>query len=104
MACPSLYDGEKGLATCGARSGRWVRRGKGGKVLMSEGMASSVEGGSGRPIPLDAYVCLGLMVLIGSSTATAAKFAVKELPIGLLPMVRFGVAGLVLLPVLWRDG
>ena len=71
---------------------------------MSEGIASSAEGGSGRTIPLNAYVCLGLMVLIGSSTATAAKFAVKELPVGLVPIVRFGVAGLVLLPFLWRDG
>lgn len=53
---------------------------------------------------MNAYVCLGLMVVIGSSTATAAKFAVKELPIGLLPIVRFGVAGLVLLPLLWRAG
>ena len=71
---------------------------------MSEGIASTAESGSGRTIPLDAYVCLGLMVLIGSSTATAAKFAVKELPVGLLPIVRFGVAGLVLLPFLWREG
>lgn len=71
---------------------------------MSEGIASSAENGPGRTIPLNAYVCLGLMVLIGSSTATAAKFAVKELPVGLLPIVRFGVAGLVLLPFLWRGG
>ena len=46
-----------------------------------------------------AYVYLALMVLIGSSTAPAAKFAVRELPPGLLPLVRFGVAGLCLLPV-----
>lgn len=60
-----------------------------------------------------AYLFLGLMVLIGSSTAPAAKFAVRELPVGLLPLVRFGVAGLCLWPVvgskalrdLWRaDG
>jgi drug/metabolite transporter (DMT)-like permease len=44
------------------------------------------------------------MVLITSTTATAAKFAVHELPIGLLPLVRFGVAGLCLLPVAWRGG
>ena len=42
------------------------------------------------------------MVLIGSSTATAAKFAVSDLPIPLLPVVRFGVAGLALLP--WLGG
>ncbi|MBX6315205.1 MAG: DMT family transporter, partial [Isosphaeraceae bacterium] len=53
-----------------------------------------------------AFVVLGLMVLIGSTTATAAKFAVQELPAGLLPIVRFGGAGLCLLPwvrrPLWR--
>lgn len=46
-----------------------------------------------------AYVFLVSMVLIGSSTAPAAKFAVRELPVGLLPLVRFGVAGLCLWPI-----
>jgi drug/metabolite transporter (DMT)-like permease len=45
-----------------------------------------------------------LMVLIGSSTAPAAKFAVRELPVGLLPLIRFGGAGLCLLPVACRGG
>lgn len=53
---------------------------------------------------LPAYAYLGLMVLIGSSTAPAAKFAVRELPAGLLPLIRFGVAGLCLLPVVLRHG
>jgi drug/metabolite transporter (DMT)-like permease len=44
------------------------------------------------------------MVLIGSSTATAAKYVVRELPVGLLPVVRFGGAGLCLLPIVWREG
>jgi drug/metabolite transporter (DMT)-like permease len=39
------------------------------------------------------------MVLIGSSTAPAARFAVRELPVELVPLVRFGVSGLCLLPV-----
>ena len=43
---------------------------------------------------------LALMVLIGSSTAPAAKIAVREIPVGLIPLVRFGVAGLCLWPVL----
>jgi drug/metabolite transporter (DMT)-like permease len=47
-------------------------------------------------------VILGVMVVIGSSTATAAKFAVADLPIPLLPVFRFGVAGLALLP--WLGG
>lgn len=51
-----------------------------------------------------AYLFLALMVLIGSSTATAAKFAVSELPPSLLPLIRFGVAGLFLLPIALRGG
>jgi drug/metabolite transporter (DMT)-like permease len=58
----------------------------------------------GRGADLGAFVTLALMVLIGSSTATAAKFAVRELPVGLLPVVRFGCAGLCLVPLLWRSG
>jgi drug/metabolite transporter (DMT)-like permease len=46
-----------------------------------------------------AWIYLGAMILIGSSTATAAKVALQELPWGLLPLVRFGVAGLVLGPL-----
>ena len=51
-----------------------------------------------------AYVYVSLMVLIGSSTALAARFAARELPVGLLPIVRFGVAGLCLLPAVWHHG
>jgi len=47
---------------------------------------------------------LAAMILIGSTTATAAKFAVRELPAALLPLVRFGGAGLCLLPIAWRGG
>ncbi|HEV3163659.1 MAG TPA: DMT family transporter [Isosphaeraceae bacterium] len=53
---------------------------------------------------VDAYVYLALMVLIGSSTATAAKLAIRELPFGLLPLVRFGGAGLCLLPMACKGG
>ena len=42
------------------------------------------------------------MVLIGSSTAPAARIAVRELPTGLMPVIRFGIAGLILLPVIWN--
>ncbi len=51
-----------------------------------------------------AFVILLVMVLIGSSTALTAKFALRELPIELLPLVRYGVAGLALLPVVLRNG
>ena len=47
---------------------------------------------------------LVLMVLIGSTAASAAKFAVKDVPLGFLPLARFGLAGLCLLPIAWRGG
>ncbi|RUL86849.1 DMT family transporter [Tautonia sociabilis] len=59
--------------------------------------------GEGR-IDLSAYVFLALMVLIGSTTALSAKLAVRELPLPLVPVVRFGVAGLCLLPFARRSG
>jgi drug/metabolite transporter (DMT)-like permease len=43
------------------------------------------------------------MILLGSSTATAAKFALREVPPGLLPIIRFGVAGLLMLPLVARS-
>jgi drug/metabolite transporter (DMT)-like permease len=42
------------------------------------------------------------MVLIGSSTAPAAKIAVQGVPVGLIPLVRFGLAGLCLWPIVAR--
>ncbi len=71
----------------------------------SRGAVSSLE--SAGPIRLPdrgAWVYLVLMVLIGSSTATAAKFAVRELPLGLLPVARFGIAGVCLLPLVLHGG
>src|SRR4051794_32303973 len=75
-------------------------------ALMAEAGAGASRGGSGARPGSDpgAWVFLGLMVLITSTTATAAKFAVHELPIALLPLARFGVAGLCLVPVVWRGG
>jgi drug/metabolite transporter (DMT)-like permease len=46
-----------------------------------------------------AYVYVGLMVIIGSTTAAAARYIVRELPPIWVPVVRFGVAGLMLLPI-----
>jgi drug/metabolite transporter (DMT)-like permease len=51
-----------------------------------------------------AYVYLFLMVVLGSTTAAAARLAVRELPIALLPVVRFGVAGLCILPMIRSRG
>jgi len=62
------------------------------------------SGSAGFPRPASevdyrAYVYVALMVVLGSTTAAAAKFVVREFPIAWLPVVRFGVAGLCLLPV-----
>jgi drug/metabolite transporter (DMT)-like permease len=75
-------------------------------------MAESGSGAVARgPVPAPAgdgglapFAVLGLMVLITSSTATAAKFAVRELPVELLMLVRYGAAGLCLLPIAARVG
>jgi drug/metabolite transporter (DMT)-like permease len=62
---------------------------------------------STRP-DLRGYIYLALMVLIGSTTSPFAKVAVSELPVGVLPLLRFGFAGLCLIPfvsdrgALWR--
>ncbi len=60
---------------------------------------------SGRPVvavrakhDVRAYVYVALMVVLGSTTAAAAKIAVAELPVTFVPVVRFGMAGLCLLP------
>ena len=68
----------------------------------------SVDGSSrvraGGSVGLKAFGCLALMVLISSTTAPAAKIAVREIPVGLIPLVRFGVAGLCLWPIVGRGG
>ena len=71
---------------------------------MANGLSvSSRETQVGR-VDLAGYAYLVLMVVIGSSTAVSAKYAVRELPIGLLPLVRFGIAGLCVLPLALRGG
>ncbi len=59
--------------------------------------------GAGRGADPGAYLYPILMVLIGSTTAPAAKYIVREVPVGLIPLIRFGVAGMLLLPVVWRS-
>jgi drug/metabolite transporter (DMT)-like permease len=44
------------------------------------------------------------MVVLGSTTAAAARFVVRELPAAWVPVVRFGVAGICLAPLVWRGG
>ncbi len=49
---------------------------------------------------LRGYIYLALMVILGSTTSPFAMVAVRELPVGILPLLRFGFAGLCLLPFL----
>jgi drug/metabolite transporter (DMT)-like permease len=60
---------------------------------------------SGRDaVDFRAYVYVALMVALGSTTAAAAKITVAELPVTLVPAVRFGMAGMCLLPWVWGRG
>jgi drug/metabolite transporter (DMT)-like permease len=67
----------------------------------------SVAASSHQP-DVRGYVYLALMVLLGSTTSPFAKIAVSELPVGILPLLRFGFAALCLIPflsdrtALWR--
>ena len=96
--------------------GRDVRRGPsplpieaaGGEAAAADAGAQEVDREAEpepEPMPLPArspdlraYVYLGLMILLGSTTSPLAKTAVHELPIGLVPLLRFGAAALCLLP------
>jgi drug/metabolite transporter (DMT)-like permease len=60
-------------------------------------LASLVE--SHRP-DLRGYLYLALMVFLGSTTSPFAMVAVRELPVGVLPLLRFGVAAMCLFPFL----
>jgi drug/metabolite transporter (DMT)-like permease len=69
---------------------------------MSVDGCSRAEAGGPGSVGLRAFGFLALMVLIGSSTAPAAKIAVRGVPVGLIPLVRFGLAGLCLWPIVAR--
>jgi drug/metabolite transporter (DMT)-like permease len=55
-------------------------------------------GATSRQPDLRGYIYLALMVLLGSTTSPFAMVAVHELPVGILPLLRFGFAGLCLFP------
>lgn len=67
-------------------------------------MPESDPSGTSREGATRSFWVLVWMVLIGSSTATAAKIAVSGLPVPFVTLVRFGVAGLALLPLVWGRG
>ena len=70
-----------------------------------EGGGTDIDGeinpGAGTEPDYRAYVYVGLMVIFGSTTAAAARYIVRELPPVWVPVARFGIGGLVLLPVVW---
>ena len=59
---------------------------------------------SPRRPDLRGYIYLSLMVLFGSTTSPFAMVAVRELPVGILPLLRFSFAGLCLIPFLSDRG
>ena len=69
--------------------------GGGGETIVGGRAGSHAE----SPTDFRAYVYVGLMVIFGSTTAAAARYIVRELPPVWVPVVRFGVSGLLLLPV-----
>ncbi|HWE37274.1 MAG TPA: DMT family transporter [Isosphaeraceae bacterium] len=69
-------------------------------------MSDDGDGGTGDSSSSRQWVAwawLLAMVVIGSTTATAARVAVRGVPAGLMPPLRFGLAGLCLLPVVGRE-
>jgi drug/metabolite transporter (DMT)-like permease len=65
-----------------------------------EDSAMNDVGASSRRTRVIVWVVL--LILIGSSTATAAKMVVGSIPFGVLMTLRFGIAGLCLLPFTWK--
>ncbi len=56
-------------------------------------------------IPYKAYVFLTLAMIIVGSSAVAGSQMVAELPVHLASLLRFGLAALLLVPILyWREG
>ena len=68
----------------------------------SKPLSDPVEAAPAHPAShtpdLRGYVYLGIMILVGSTTSPLAKLAVSQLPVGLVPLLRFSCAGLCLLP------
>jgi drug/metabolite transporter (DMT)-like permease len=97
---------EEASSSCGDHSSRsgiredaWRKPDDRGKPSPS----GTIPGRSHQP-DLRGYVYLALMILFGSTTSPFAKVAVSELPIGVLPLLRFGFAGLCLIPFLTDRG
>ena len=61
-----------------------------------------------EPVPnqpsKQAYLHVALMVLVGSTTAPAARYVVHSLPLASIPLMRFALASLCLVPLVWMKG
>jgi O-acetylserine/cysteine efflux transporter len=70
--------------------------------------AKSPARDSSEPVPnqpaAQAYLHVALMVLVGSTTAPAARYVVHSLPLASIPLMRFGLACFCLVPLVWIKG
>ncbi|WP_165250476.1 DMT family transporter [Paludisphaera soli] len=103
---------EQGSGTGGARQTGALTEDRAGREA-GEATAAVAREPASAPIPVvhvartpdvRAYVYLGIMIVLGSTTSPLAQVAVRQLPIGLVPLLRFGSAGLCLLPFLGGIG
>jgi drug/metabolite transporter (DMT)-like permease len=70
---------------------------------MSGRVASVRSESSSSDLIPGSFGLLAVMVLLGSSTALAAKFTLAGLPVTFVPLVRFGIGGLLFLPWAFRQ-
>jgi drug/metabolite transporter (DMT)-like permease len=73
--------------------------GRAGNGDVGEGKESVQTG-----LDAQAYLHVVLMVLIGSTTAPAARYIVHSLPLAWIPVMRFTLAALCLGPLVWVQG
>ena len=104
-----------------SKRARWKswRTGRPGRRLIMQRLGLSIQvewriaevevEGNGHAVVRDrallqAYLHVVLMVLVGSTTAPAAKYIVHSLPLTLIPVLRFALAAVCLVPlvVVWR--
>src|SRR5690348_17213296 len=86
-----------GIGADGELAGASMSRGGGGSGALSDG-GMDEPGPGGGAADYRAYLYVGVMIVLGSTTAAAARYVVRELPPAWIPVVRFGIAGLLLLP------
>ncbi len=78
--------------------GTIASRAESGMGVIRETHGREVPGAAARSPDLRAYIYLGVMVVLGSTTSPLAQVAVRQLPVGMVPLLRFGIAGLCLAP------